>query len=180
MPELKNNLSPILPPAALSREPCLGLLSVDSERELRSSSSVATEVGQQPSSPHLVPPPTVRSAIRQCEGMHKAPLNILWTVAKPPALNHRASAVGKTKTVSFYDAALIIIEPNLRAPCQSLPCYASLAKEISTGAGPSTSVVLLQQVHSASESFCLCRRYIGYKQRASGTRPTADAKDERT
>lgn len=75
---------------------------------------------------------------------HIKPLDIPRAAAMKPILARRASSTnGNRKTVSFHDAAPVIIEPNLKAPSHSLP---RLGKDstIMNGGPPSIGSVLSQ------------------------------------
>lgn len=122
----KSTLSQIPAPEPLSREPSLGMLSDETGEE---DTNDDNEKGATEESLFPVQAPTSGAAVRQrCE----LPLDVSSYSRVQPvrsALARRASTAGKRKTVSFHDAAPVIIEPNLRAPSLSVPRSATLAKE---------------------------------------------------
>lgn len=146
-------LSPIPPPVPLSREPSLGMLSEDDGQDDGASASEDDDIIKPSADLFPVPAPTAQAASQQRIDHHAAALDVPRAAAVLPAIARRSSAAGKRKTVSFHDAAPVIIEPNLRAPSLSVPRSATLAKESlvrgSEPAGPPTIGSVLSQVRDS-------------------------------
>lgn len=125
-PSTEVRLSPIPAPQPLSREPSLGMLSDGAEDD---DENADNGEGGKVDSLFPVRSPTSGAASRQ---RSEIPIDVSSYSRIQPArsaLARRAAVVGKRKTVSFHDAAPVIIEPDLRAPSLSVPRSVALAKD---------------------------------------------------
>lgn len=125
-PSTDVKLSPIPAPQPLSREPSLGMLSDEAGD---GDTNAKGEECDKDDSLFPVRSPTSGAASRQ---RSEIPIDMSSYSRIQPArsaLARRAAVAGKRKTVSFHDAAPIIIEPDLRAPSLSVPRSIALAKE---------------------------------------------------